>query len=182
MAVCVSPCLEGEGEWLWRPYCLSHSSLSFSRLSRSLNTEPLGQTVATHTYQTARSHTHTGSYFMRILRAMARSSPSRSFRKNTQPWGETQDNRVCFSLKTNTQTHTCRLLSCCWTFTCAALLSALAAGEGKYRMLKGAKNTFVIFIMWQIVQQILEMHWTIGHLSRLYDGQRIYPGLWPVSY
>lgn len=34
----VSPCLEGEGEWLCRPYCRSHSSLSFSRRSRSLNT------------------------------------------------------------------------------------------------------------------------------------------------
>lgn len=31
------PYLEGEGEELCRPYCLSHSSLSFSRLSRSLN-------------------------------------------------------------------------------------------------------------------------------------------------
>lgn len=47
------PYLDGEGEWLCRPYCLSHSSLSFSRLSRSLqNAESLGQMTATHKYQT----------------------------------------------------------------------------------------------------------------------------------
>lgn len=62
MATCdqkpeVLPYLEGEGEWLCRPYCLSHSSLSFSRLSRSLNAEPLGQTIATHKYQTVHLHT-----------------------------------------------------------------------------------------------------------------------------
>lgn len=32
----ILPYLEGEGELLCRPYCLSHSSRSFSRLSRSL--------------------------------------------------------------------------------------------------------------------------------------------------
>lgn len=93
------PYLEGEGEWLCRPYCLSHSSLSFSRRSRSLNTEPLGQTVATHTYQTVHLRTHTEPYFMRILRAMARSSPSRSCKTNTKQWGEMEDNKSLFLQK-----------------------------------------------------------------------------------
>lgn len=92
------PYLDGEGEWLCRPYCLSHSSLSFSRLSRSLqNAELLGQMTATHKYQTVHLKKKRAKqilYFMRILRAMARSSPSRSCKTKTQLWGETQGNRV----------------------------------------------------------------------------------------
>lgn len=42
----VSPYLEGEGELLCRPYCLSHSSLSFSRRSLSLYAESQCQTFA----------------------------------------------------------------------------------------------------------------------------------------
>ncbi len=67
MATCdqktsVLPYLEGEGEWLCRPYCLSHSSLSFSRLSRSLKAEPVGQTIATSKYQTVTNFTHTHTH------------------------------------------------------------------------------------------------------------------------
>lgn len=93
------PYLDGEGEWLCRPYCLSHSSLSFSRLSRSLSEESLGEMIATREYQRVHLNTHRQlivSYFMRILRAMARSSPSRSCKSNTQSSGEGTGQWGCF--------------------------------------------------------------------------------------
>lgn len=91
--LCSRLCLEGEGELLCRPYCLSHSSLSFSRLSRS---------------------------FIRILRAMARSSPSRS----------------------------CRLCSCCWIFTCAAFLSALDCLLSAFCIRNFRRSCGVILACW----------------------------------
>lgn len=107
----ILPYLDGEGEWLCRPYCLSHSSLSFSRLSRSLSEESLGEAIATREYQRVHLNTHTDnsvSYFMRILRAMARSSPSRSCKSNTQSSGEGAGQRSCFfnAWQQTKQTHT----------------------------------------------------------------------------
>ena len=100
----VSPYLEGEGEWLCRPYCLSHSSLSFSRRSRSLNVRPQGQTIATQIPSSRFQHTQ--AYFIRILRAMARSSPSRSCKINKEQWGEMDDEEACVSaLISPTNTH-----------------------------------------------------------------------------
>lgn len=60
-----SPYLEGEGEWLCRPYWRSHSSLSFSRRSRSLTAEWVGSdNIATHTNtkQSTFIHTHTHTH------------------------------------------------------------------------------------------------------------------------
>lgn len=53
----VLPYLEGEGELLCRPYCLSHSSLSFSRRSRSLHAEPQCQIFATYNVKQS-NYTH----------------------------------------------------------------------------------------------------------------------------
>lgn len=115
-------CLEGEGEWLCRPYCFSHSSRSFSRRSRSLNTEPVScsSQIADGPLQWA--------YFIRILRAMARSSPSRSCEIKQKEWVGGGGWRTRALLFQQNFAHTCRLCSCCWIFTCAAFLSALAAG------------------------------------------------------
>lgn len=48
----ILPYLEGEGELLCLPYCLSHSSRSFSRLSRSLREveSPAVRAIATRKY------------------------------------------------------------------------------------------------------------------------------------
>lgn len=57
------PYLEGEGEWLCRPYCLSHSSLSFSRLSRSLKTQILWVRWLQHTNTKQSTKKHTNIFF-----------------------------------------------------------------------------------------------------------------------
>lgn len=138
----VLPCLEGEGEWLCRPYCRSHSSLSFSRLSRSLNTEPLGQNISTHTDQTVHTHTHTFTHRKtdtQILTSCGFCAPwpvALPLSPVKQTHRERSDKSVscifCLIFKIikrqKHSTHTCRLCSCCWIFTCAAFLSALAAG------------------------------------------------------
>lgn len=82
------------------------------------------------------------SYFMRILRAMARSSPSRSWEWHTAAKSERKEGRrragrflfaFCFFQKTADKaiTCTCRLCSCWRIFTWAAFLSALAEGRNR---------------------------------------------------
>lgn len=122
-----------------------------------------------HTNTKPSTCTHTDSYFMRILRAMARSSPSRSCKTNSHE-GRCRIRESVPTIQVHTQTHTCLLFSCCWIFTWAAFLSALAAGRENPQEIEGTKKqnhwsdfaSFVIWITWQNV-----MWKTFSRLGRL---------------
>lgn len=145
----------GEGEWLWRPYCLSHSSLSFSRRSRSLQDQTMTKLYLL-LYKPERT-VPTTCVYMSGLTSCVFSVPLREELLLVPVMGggkarvlkfKTTWNSPPTHIHTHTHTHppthtpnthqmytnafTCRLCSCCWILACAAFLSALAE-EGESR-------------------------------------------------
>lgn len=88
---------------------------------------------------------------------------------NKQRWGETQDKSLGFRPNINykhriKKTHTCRLCSCCWIFTWAALLSALAADQ--------TQNLKRICIIWQ--NRSWSVLWRFSTCAQPWRSARLY--------